>query len=360
MRPRDEERSGRGRGVLAAVAVIAGGAVLVAASCSLVLDGELGPVRCQLEGALGPPACPEGQACAGGLCVPPAAASAGTTLGHPCAVDADCGADAFCLDPATVGAVGEKRCSRACCSSHACGPPGLGQVCLALATGSGALCFAHAEAGRDAPGELGAGEACTAGGACRSGLCEGGACLDHCCSDVSCTVPGERCRTLTTALNERPSYSCAKPPGGKDAIECDSDDDCASARCVRFGQAGAGGGGGGPPKKGVCARPCCSSSGCGVVVVGSFLVGLACGPVEDGAIAGLACVVERSVDATKQLGASCKTNDECVSGRCATDGGGQGICADVCCDDASCGDTSRWSCRPGAAGRAWVLQCVRK
>jgi hypothetical protein len=39
-------------------------------SCSLLVGGEAEPLRCSLEGWVGPPACDAGLACQGGVCRP--------------------------------------------------------------------------------------------------------------------------------------------------------------------------------------------------------------------------------------------------------------------------------------------------
>lgn len=44
------------------------GGLLVAAGCSLIVSGEPEPMRCSLEGQVGPPACDPGLKCVSGLC----------------------------------------------------------------------------------------------------------------------------------------------------------------------------------------------------------------------------------------------------------------------------------------------------
>ena len=43
-------------------------------SCSVLVAGEPQPLRCSLEGALGPPACDSGQICRLGVCQSPSGA----------------------------------------------------------------------------------------------------------------------------------------------------------------------------------------------------------------------------------------------------------------------------------------------
>ncbi|MEM9694478.1 MAG: hypothetical protein AAGA56_18135, partial [Myxococcota bacterium] len=66
---------------------IGGGAPIWLLACQLAFDGELGRVRCEAEGAFGPPACPDGLACRDGTCVESAA--------EGCRTDQDC-AGGFC------------------------------------------------------------------------------------------------------------------------------------------------------------------------------------------------------------------------------------------------------------------------
>jgi hypothetical protein len=44
------------------------GVLLAAAGCSLLVSGEPEPMRCALEGQVGPPACDPGLTCISGLC----------------------------------------------------------------------------------------------------------------------------------------------------------------------------------------------------------------------------------------------------------------------------------------------------
>lgn len=43
-------------------------ALLLVPACSLLVHDELGAVRCEAEGEIGPPACPLGHVCAWGRC----------------------------------------------------------------------------------------------------------------------------------------------------------------------------------------------------------------------------------------------------------------------------------------------------
>jgi hypothetical protein len=303
---------------------------LAAVACEVLVDGELGPVHCTDEGAVGPPACPVGAACVKGDCEP--VADLGRNLGSPCASDGDCAADALCLDPAAFGGTGPRTCSRPCCSSLDCGGAHGDVVCWAAPLVSASLCRRAAEVGRGATGAGEAGAPCDDGSACRSGLCERGHCVDGCCSDASCVAAGGSCRVATTLLASAPRWACEAAAGGAPALAtCASDADCATRLCV--------------PMLGAsrCAAPCCSSATCGELEGAP----LACVPVTRGAAAVLACAAVRPKGATLALGDPCSTGDECRSGSCVPMPTGSRVCTDVCCTDASCGG-AEFACRPGA------------
>ncbi len=85
-------------------AVLAVVLLLALQGCSLLIDGEIERVRCEAEGAVGPPACEVGQVCGLGLCRECAAQEA---CGD--GVDNDCSGaiDEGCADPsAAAGAAG--------------------------------------------------------------------------------------------------------------------------------------------------------------------------------------------------------------------------------------------------------------
>lgn len=55
---------------MSVVKILAFLAVPVALSCSLIVGGEPEPMRCAMEGQVGPPACDAGFACISGICRP--------------------------------------------------------------------------------------------------------------------------------------------------------------------------------------------------------------------------------------------------------------------------------------------------
>ncbi|MBI4699763.1 MAG: hypothetical protein HY744_01130 [Deltaproteobacteria bacterium] len=316
-----------------------------AAGCELAVDGELGQVRCTEPEAYGPPACPEGQTCRWGVCLP-----LGAPLGYACSTDADCAPAAVCLGGLGSGAAEAPRCTRSCCASSDCGPPGAGHVCWAAPEGAGRFCRPAAELGRSAPGSAPARAKCDDGAQCRSGRCIKGRCFDLCCDDSYCAGEDKtvRCRAEHDAETDATSFVCGPAAGkGEPLASCEDGGGCASGLCVEL-------------KEGlrVCAAPCCSSRQCGQVPVGEKLQAVACAAGE--AVREPACARLLPEGARGSVGAPCQADKECRSGICVKDPGSGSYCGDVCCRDADCGDTARFACRPASRGASWFLQCVRK
>ncbi len=343
--PRRSSRSGR-RALLALL--------FCAAGCEALVDGQLGTVHCLAEGMLGPPGCPTGYACTGGLCVP-------TELGAPCHTDADCALSDFCFDPTVFGAAGPARCSRACCSSGDCDPDRQ-FVCAITPSGGGNVCRLASELGRPSGGAGQPLDSCAEDGDCRSGRCLDHRCLDTCCTDTPCAVgavsaadagdespsaPAGACRFGQPSPAEAFGFWCAAPaplPASPGYIECSSDSSCASGLCASFGDMGS-----------FCAPPCCSSRDCDDLAPGI--------PVRCVTVPGpnpvRACAAIATAPASEDVGLPCSTDADCRSGICLEQAG-RYICSDACCLDESCGDTEKLGCRPINSGGGWALQCVLK
>jgi hypothetical protein len=330
--------SGRALRLALALVVSAGG-------CSLLVDGDLGDVRCLDEGAVGPPACPTGSACKDGLCVE--RSEEASKLGQPCAVDRDCGPEGLCLDPASFGVEGAPFCSTPCCSSGDCGEATQGLVCWAPGHGGGRFCrpASALDRSRLGPGENGA--PCDEAGACRSGTCDGVRCVDTCCSDTNCaagSVPAA-CRLASSAG----AWLCATPAADQAPYlaACAVDADCASGLCLPIlGQLR-------------CSIPCCGSAACGTVTNGADVSALACADVPHGAALVRACAKVLPVSAMGAVGIECTSDEQCRSGLCVEASPTKRACTDVCCTDADCADPA-FACRPHVEGSAWVLRCDRK
>lgn len=311
-------------------------------SCHLAIDGELGAVRCEDEGAFGPPSCPEGQSCQAGLC-----AARGGPLGHPCQADDECAAPAFCFDPGAFGEPGGRFCTAPCCSSPDCGPVRVGQVCHAPASGAGRLCWSAEALGRPAPGEGVAGAACSDATGCRSAWCVGGECADVCCDDRFCRSSVRRCVVTPPTSDSEQTWACGPIGGdGGDSSPCQSDAECETGACISVGATVQ-----------LCAQPCCSSVACGELTVDGQAMRLACA-LTSGGVQACSALVAR--DALGAVGSACASDEECRSGRCRRNLGALGYCSDACCRDQDCGDTSRFACQPESDLSGWSLQCVRK
>jgi hypothetical protein len=315
---------------------LAAALLMLAAGCEALIDGKLHEVRCQAEGTVGPPACPTGNMCKKGLCVP-------TELGALCTSDEDCGQGDLCLDPARIGAAGLPRCSRACCSSSDCDPdPQF--VCWLAPEGAGSFCRAAGEVGRHAAGTGEPGSACTKPGDCRSGLCNGERCMDTCCSDTGCNAAGGVCDFTAASVSDQPAgFWCSMPPKDRKPryAVCSAHSDCASGLCIPLAPDGV-------PR---CSEPCCASSQCEMLP--DKLIPVACAPVQVGEVWVHACSALVLGSATGAVGTKCNADGDCRSGACDAD---TGRCTDACCVDASCGDHS-YVCRPSGKPTAWALRC---
>lgn len=323
-------------------------------ACSLLFDGELHEVGCEAEGALGPPACPEGHACRGGIC----AAIEPVRLGSACERDDACAPGDLCLDASVFGPVGAggepsspRRCSRLCCSSGECGEPEEGFVCATLPGAARGYCRPAGELGRPAGGKARAGETCASAAACRSGICEEAICRDACCADVNCAASGTACRLDPSGPAAPEGFACgAAGPYAKPYLApCAEDGECASGLCLSFGAMGS-----------LCSAACCGSAACGSVNRGGVSSPVACAYVarEKGVVR--ACARVLPAEASGPVGAPCEDDGECRGGLCVeapgSPAGARRICSDACCLDASCGDPG-FVCRPGAPGG---LRCEPK
>ncbi|WP_437803927.1 hypothetical protein [Sorangium sp. So ce693] len=321
--------------------------VSLGAGCEVLVDGTLGQVRCSDEGAIGPPACPEGAVCREGACVEQQLERA---LGARCARHEDCGALDFCLDPALFDGDGPRVCSRACCSSSDCDPV-RDAVCWIPDGGGSGLCRIGREVGRPDVGTQLSGASCAAPGDCRSGICSGGACVDACCSDTSCAANGAACRLTTDLVSAGPALACRAAALGDGGYfePCARDDDCASGLCAEV------------EGRGRCIIPCCGSEMC-PDTPGEVRQRVGCAELAiDGRSTVRACIRLLSGDSLAAIGAPCSTPEDCRSGMCIKDPEQtQRFCSDVCCSDASCGDAAFFGCRPRATGESWALRCEPK
>lgn len=335
------DRVRRGWVSIAASALVAAGLSLIA-SCQLIFDGRLDGIRCQDEGAIGPPACPSAQQCKNGICVP-------AELGAFCSSDADCGRGDFCLDPTSYGERGARRCSRTCCTSADCDPD-TRHVCWGAPHGAGHFCRAAADLGRAEGGTDRAHARCNQDAECRSGLCRDHRCADTCCSDTSCAAEGGVCRFTSGDDGEPGGFWCAVPPAADNPryAPCKSHQDCASGLCIPFDSSGAL----------RCSTPCCDSASCEVLP--DKLISVACVPIQVDGVWIRACGdLVIGGQAIGEVGNECTKDADCRSGSCVEQDG-EARCTDTCCADASCGDPSSFVCRPAGKPSSWALRCEPK
>jgi hypothetical protein len=311
--------------------------VWLGAGCEALVDGQLGAVRCQDQGVIGPPACPDGLACRSGQCVP-------NVLGAVCAFDTDCAYGELCLDPEALGGVGPERCTRTCCTASDCDPQA-DAVCWIPPAGGGAFCRPAVEVDR-APGGMGSPlAACATGADCRSGRCVDRLCQDTCCTDTPCTGGGGTCRVEGPPIGDAVGFWCAPAEGPELARyqDCTTDADCASGLCLDF-----------LGKSPQCSAPCCSSSDCEDLdgaPVRCVILG--------GAHSGVRACLTESAAGAAAVGATCDpaTPSQCRGGMCLSLPG-RDQCSDICCSDAACGSSA--VCRPAMIAGAWALQCEPK
>jgi len=320
------------RGVMgaSALAIFAGGA------CSVIVPGTLGPIDCLDEGAVGPPACPPGETCKQGMCVP-----AADDLGRKCVDVTDCSEGSLCVDPVLFGGTGDKRCTHPCCSSFDCDPRA-DFVCAAYPSGGGLFCRSAEELGRAGTGELPAGQSCKDGFECRSGLCETGACHDVCCTDTNCSASEQAC-----VVDPAGGFACGAPSAVGLAYfdPCMTGADCASGLCVDVG--------------GVtrCVTSCCSSSDCAPALDPmGMLASVGCRWVGVGGVAVATCSTFLPPGGTGLVGSTCVAPADCQSGLCEQLGDVV-LCTDTCCSDESCGDPALFGCVPAELGGLVGLRC---
>jgi hypothetical protein len=308
------------------------------AGCEVLVDGKLAHVDCQAEGAVGPPACPEGSVCTGGVCV-------ASDLGGGCTRDADCAPGDFCLDPADVGSEGARQCTRPCCASDDCDPDRR-FVCWSAPTGAGSFCRLAADVDRVSGGSGKSGAPCTHDAACRSGTCSDGRCADTCCSDTPCTDEGQVCRFVPGPAGQAEGFRCAPPVADQKQRyqACSSDAECASGLCLQIV----------PDQTSRCTVPCCASDACGVTPDKGTPV--ACAPALVKGVWVRACSRLVTGQAMGEVGTPCHEGADCRSGACDA----SKRCTDTCCTDDGCGARGSFVCRPTADQVSWALLCTPK
>lgn len=273
--------------------------------------------------------CPSGQECTGGMCVAVmgdgdtcspcsdgSSCTSGVCLGYPdrngycgttCSSGADCGAGEMCLrltgiPPQCIRFVGgtpscEGATPSGCTSDADCAAS---QMCD-RASGD---CVARPPTGT---GPLGG--PCAAGSDCQSGLCFSGACSESCdgLNPDSCPA-GFYCNGQASGTCGDGLCLAGTAGGGALGDACSTNTDCSTLFC----------------NGGTCSEPCIPGGAVGCAD------GYAC---QVGAIRGCgACVTERA-----GTGDPCAMNEDCASGLCAVQGGNT-FCTALCSvdDPASC------------------------
>lgn len=335
--------------------------------------------------------CPSGQTCTGGECV---AVMGDGNVCSPCTSSEDCTAG-YCLEYPDGGFCGA-NCSGAgdCGAGEMCitvssripaqcirvsgGAPSCAGVTPMGCTGDGdcepdEMCVLSSGAcvSRPPTGTGPLGSPCTEGSMCMSGVCFNELCSETCealnpdscpagfycngqavasCGDGLC-LPGSAGGAAlgATCTNNTDCQSifcasgrCSEPciPGG--AAVCPADYACQTTAIAGCGAC--------QPERAQLGDPCeinedCASGLCATDGTNSFCTAL-CAPEDPGSCGpGFECRMEGPVavcvPGAGGLGAMCATNDECLSGICATEGG-TSYCTRLC--DASETCPPRFSC----------------
>ncbi len=309
---------------------------LGAVACSVLVPNELDRVKCADEGALGPPACPAGQLCSGGVCSPCSGegciSDGGITgVGALCDDTRPCDDALFCVSPTELGFNGPRYCSKGCCSSESCGSPF--SICIPVQGGAN-MCVPAVALGRTA-GQKVRGSSCNTPSDCRSGLCEGGTCADVCCRNSECGS-GEACvlRDIP-GIGGRRGFMCGAPGIAVSGACTGGGAECINRLCLT-----------GAPN--YCSGPCCKKSDCPAP--------LSC--VYDQAEGLRACKDIPIATGTSAVGAPCADDEDCQSSLCQAFVPIGKFCTDACCEDKDCGNPDLVACRPVNSQGSAVLLCV--
>ena len=253
--------------------------------CDDTVAGRVCTQECSPTG--GGVECPDGFYCSAsgcrGLCV---RGTRGTTaIGESCAADTDC-ASLYCRDPGD----GNRRCLSPCRGDE--GTCFAGEVCTSAAGGCGSC----------VPAELlgaarGLGEPCDDAADCRSGVCgdRGGIreCVQPCGADGSCPT-ATYCHAGVCEIDRR------QPAGGA----CLDNADCVTGVCATQGD------------RRWCTRACGFDSDCPA--------GFSCQSAGDAFVC---------IPGGRLAGEECASNEQCVSGLCASNG----ECVELCSITEPCG-----------------------
>lgn len=308
---------------------------LGAASCELAVpQANLDEVRCQQEGQVGPPACPEGKTCLGGVCV-----ASGT--------GADAGPDADAsIEPdgtstggtgGSGGSSGSAGVDAAAGSGGAVGGTGGGDG--GTGGGDGGTGGEPQDAGDEPIVKRPLGELCASAADCESGVCltvpdKPGEmrCSQYCCSSFNCPA-GTVCSTFWgNQLCVDPSFVSLSTPGtGPAGSSCGDGTQCRSGRCGTDG---------------TCKDVCCVNDSCPG--------GAACALTAEFGQQGWYCAGYTAASKTAN-GDSCSSDGECASNKCY-DYGAWNQCNGPCCKDSDCG--SGGFCDYFWDGVAAVRQCM--
>jgi MYXO-CTERM domain-containing protein len=251
--------------------------------------------------------CASDQICSGGSCVP--RPTTGNELGEGCTNDDEC-QSGLCLAGVCTQSCDWTDPTGSCPSGFYCDA----DVSTSCDTG---YCLAGT------PGEEALGESCEEDTDCASLHCDGGSCSQACIPDGALGCPaGYACQVGTLPCRG----SCRR--SGAPGDECEVNEDCTSGICASQGD------------RSFCTDLCSDTAPCPE--------GFSCTPVGGETSV---CVPDFG-----GLGEACTSNEECLSGICASEGD-RSYCTRTCDDMTPCGGRE-YSCVPTADPSTSVCQPV--
>jgi len=312
-------------------------------SCELVVpQANLDDVRCQQEGQVGPPACPEGKTCLGGRC---RVGASGTDAGAD--VDASVGGSSGTGGTGGTGAGGWAGAGGTGVGGATGGTGGTDASSGGSAGADGGTGGVGEDASDAPPVKRPLGELCGSAAECESSVClpvpntSEMRCSQDCCSSFSCPA-GTVCSSFwgnQLCVNpEAVGLATPEATAGPAGAVCGTGSQCRSGRCGANGK---------------CVDVCCVNDSCPK--------GAACRLTAEFGQAGWYCA-DYTVGTQAACGDGCSGDSACDSNICHDYGslGGGKKCNGPCCKDADCsGLGSGAFCDYELDGATPVRQCFK-
>lgn len=300
--------------------------------CTLY-PGPSGPPSCEDVG------CSPGLTCVGGECVRP---SGDGTFCSPCESGSDCDGGVCLGYPDSFGYCGRDCTSNADCGSNGfcVGVRGGSNQCVRADSAGNISCDVGASTGCSSDSDCDAGERCNRStGECEMASTTGGGIGDECGDDSECNSGTCFRGTCSQTCNWVDTGSC---PSG---FYCNGDatGTCGDGLCVA-GTAG----------RGALGTACSGDTDCTSLYCADDVCASPCTPGgATGCPAGFACQgSEGGCGACKQAGGAgdiCETGGDCLSEICAVPTGESGFCTENCTTDSDC--PTSFTCEASGSNR---------